>query len=447
MEYLTDKIEFFDGIIRFNPFLLFLNIILIFHFCYTLWKRYKQTGIILNFWHLFIFKLIFLNMLIMYPFHGSFENKQSIDTLVFHVDKFMDLAYIISITGYFCFLLGGVFYSKILYKKLNTINHSNFNSFIYNNIVNNYSSKLLLFLSLGLLILLMSFSIPKGVLFDPRSMFLKDSSIRPIYNFVLSVYPISVIFFGLRTIEYDGFYNKLYFITLVVLSTFLGTRNAMLEPLVLLFFCYYLKNYSKIGIIKIISVFSIIILFALALSSLRENSFGRSNKFAEIIFGNHFSDTRDFALLLSHFDGIFLEGKTYLAGMMVFVPRKFSEFREEWSWGIWTAKNMGFVDPAFPGYRPGFFGEAYFNFGFIGVIIFSFISGCIIKRIDIKIINEFKSSNNVIKIYSYTIVSYIVLSCAMSVVFITLYIYCILMIVLALYRQIINFLTNKINTI
>ena len=48
------------------------------------------------------------------------------------------------------------------------------------------------------------------------------------------------------------------------------------------------------------------------------------------LFGNNFSDLRDFAWVYSAWDHVFWVGKTYLAALLAFVPRFASEFRDTW---------------------------------------------------------------------------------------------------------------------
>ncbi|APS29389.1 hypothetical protein NC16_06490 [Pectobacterium brasiliense] len=108
-----------------------------------------------------------------------------------------------------------------------------------------------------------------------------------------------------------------------------------------------------------------------------------------IAFGNSFSDLRDFAWVYSYWDREYLMGKTQLAGLLAFVPSSISDFRQDWNIGRWTASLVGFDPNIHPGLRMGFFGESYFNFGYLGVFLFGLVSGGILGRQD-KILEKIK---------------------------------------------------------
>jgi hypothetical protein len=78
-------------------------------------------------------------------------------------------------------------------------------------------------------------------------------------------------------------------------------------------------------------------------------------------------------------------GKTYLAALTAFVPRFASEFRDAWGTGAATAITLGLDPHVHPGVRPGAFGEGYFNFGLIGVLVVGLAIGMIVRRVDIDV--------------------------------------------------------------
>jgi oligosaccharide repeat unit polymerase len=125
---------------------------------------------------------------------------------------------------------------------------------------------------------------------------------------------------------------------------------------------------------------------AIFLDALRRPDFSLQRTLAGsmlgIFYGNSFSDVRDFAVVLSFWDGKFLWGKTYLAGLMAFVPQTLSSFRAQWSIGVVTATLVGFDPTSHPGLRTGISGEAYLNFGIPGVVAVGLIAGAIIRLVD-----------------------------------------------------------------
>ena len=102
----------------------------------------------------------------------------------------------------------------------------------------------------------------------------------------------------------------------------------------------------------------------------------------ELFYGNHLSDTRDFAWVLAFWDGDYVLGKTYLAGLFSFIPRFLSEFRQEWALSLYTNRLVGFDPSLHAGLRPGLFGEVYFNFSLIGVFCLGLILGYFLRYAD-----------------------------------------------------------------
>lgn len=105
----------------------------------------------------------------------------------------------------------------------------------------------------------------------------------------------------------------------------------------------------------------------------------------EFIYGNTFSDIRDGAYVLKGYKNIFksdlLFGKTYLAGALTFIPSKILTFKNTWLYGNFTTHYLfGWV--GHNGLRGGNALEAFLNFGFVGVIIFSIIQGWILGYLE-----------------------------------------------------------------
>ncbi|PAD22649.1 hypothetical protein [Terribacillus saccharophilus] len=115
--------------------------------------------------------------------------------------------------------------------------------------------------------------------------------------------------------------------------------------------------------------------------------------FDSILYGNNFSDLRDFAWLLSGFQDSFLNGKTYLAALLTFLPSSISEYRSEFSYARATLKFVG-IDPDHrAGLRGGIFAKSYFNFGTIGVMLASIVIGFPLRYLDVKM-KEYMSKGN-----------------------------------------------------
>jgi hypothetical protein len=136
-------------------------------------------------------------------------------------------------------------------------------------------------------------------------------------------------------------------------------------------------------------VISVILLGGLYLGSARAGQYSLSDFFAlvgvALVYGNNFSDLRDFAWVDALWDHKLWIGKTYLAALTAFVPRFISEFRDAWGTGAATAITLGLDPHVHPGVRPGAFGESYFNFGLPGVVIVGLAMGVIFRRVDIDV--------------------------------------------------------------
>ncbi|MEO7030703.1 MAG: hypothetical protein ABI147_15005 [Acidobacteriaceae bacterium] len=153
-------------------------------------------------------------------------------------------------------------------------------------------------------------------------------------------------------------------------------------------------------------------LFAvMLLDALRNPHFSLGNVLTSfgfsIFYGNSFSDTRDFAIILSYWDGHLMLGKTYLAGLIAFIPRFVSSFRDTWAIGVVTARLAGFSPLEHPGLRVGLFGEAFLNFGMAGVILVGLFSGMVVRLIDLRVkqsLAELPRSG--VRVYAYFILAY-----------------------------------------
>jgi hypothetical protein len=123
-----------------------------------------------------------------------------------------------------------------------------------------------------------------------------------------------------------------------------------------------------------------------------------------LLYGNSFSDLRDFSLVLSFWNGHFWLGKTYLAAAFSFVPRFMSTYRDTWSIGVVTATMVGFDPKVHPGLRPGIFGESYLNFGYFGVAMMGLLMGVVLRKVDLGVKNAVRATQPSIgRAFSYTV--------------------------------------------
>ena len=238
-------------------------------------------------------------------------------------------------------------------------------------------------------------------LFNEGRGFFYRQSYSPIYQGLDELLLSYGLYYGLRYV----YYRKSLFYLIVTVMTLLFTGNrgpvvvSVLAPLII-FHLYHLPQTEKnekmiqkgvghilskktlFGFSKLLQVtflFLILLAVGLALSAIRA---GKETSIEQIIqelfYGNTFSDIRDGTMILIRFDkkfyNTFLWGKTYLAGLISFIPSYLSEFRSTWSSGRFTAYTLFGYETHF-GIRGGNSMEAYLNFGLPGVAITSVIEG------------------------------------------------------------------------
>jgi hypothetical protein len=176
---------------------------------------------------------------------------------------------------------------------------------------------------------------------------------------------------------------------------FFGARSSILSIYIGIIFCYLVKLRNRINLLKIIGGAFLSIMLVMYLGNVRSGQYSLSEFFAGalfmLLFGNTFSDLRDFAWVYSAWDHVFWDGKTYLAAFFSFIPRVASEFRDHWGLGVATARTVGFDPAVHPGLRPGIFGEGFFNFGLFGVVAVGLMLGIVIRRVDIDVKRAFAS--------------------------------------------------------
>lgn len=363
--------NFFNGFLRFNPYFMLMNLAVLLLFTYSYIKMYKEKGRVIDYWHFISLQFFVIPVFLMYPFNASPGNIMSAGSTYFIIEPFVNFAYLITMVGYFSFLLGGsIAGSHVL--RLNPARK------LEVGLGNNFT---VLLFSIGLVVLLMIFILfqyySKNI-FDPRAFFMEYPKYRPIYNFLLSCFKAIVIILGMLYIDK----RKRSYLTVLALVCFLGfslgTRGSVIDPICFMFFVFFIISGGKIKIWHT-ALFSVaVIIVIVLLGALREGSVDRI--FAGIVYGNTFSDTRDFAWVLSHWNFDYVYGKTYFSGIISFIPSSMSEYREVWSISRYTNKFVGFNSFIHPGLRTGKFGEPFFNFGILGVSLMGVCLGFVLKR-------------------------------------------------------------------
>lgn len=210
------------------------------------------------------------------------------------------------------------------------------------------------------------------------------SGIRPLMNLWQSVLSVSVPFCVCYMLWRRSPVVILASLLVVMASFYTGQRTVSLINLII-GICAYLA-YRKQGRLTVQGqVVFVVGCVALLLSSALvyqvrsgdqiDISLAISSFYNDFAFGNQFSDIRDFAWVLSGYDGTPLQGLTYLAGLASVVLPADAPLRAEFAIGRWTLWTAGLDTNAHGGLRMPFFAEFYFNFGMVGMLVLTPVLG------------------------------------------------------------------------
>ncbi len=223
--------------------------------------------------------------------------------------------------------------------------------------------------------------------------FYYNTAISPVYLALNELMLIYSLYFGVRAIYGKKDYVK--FLIAVLTLMFTGNRGPVLVSVLVPIAMLFLYGTGKAGtanglgakkLFKLLLLFLAVGFFGLALGFLRDGrDFDLKGIFSDLLYGNTFSDIRDGAFILSGFEkkfgGDFLYGKTYLAGIISFIPSGLSQFRLEWSYGRMTTYMLFGWENHF-GLRGGNAMEAYMNFGYFGVFFFGILQGVLYAQLE-----------------------------------------------------------------
>ncbi|MEJ9225047.1 O-antigen polymerase [Priestia aryabhattai] len=349
---------------------------------------------------------IFIPLVLMYPF--AFSKKNIVSTGVNAYNQYLseiNKVFIISLIGILFFSLGCYVASKTkinskLFKELS-------NAYCYT-----FSNKKNLTLYFGCLVLIFLFMFKLGFFqnyFGGRSFAMQNTSLRPISNFF---YSAGTVFLMITLTRYYDEKSKLvlfYIIFSLAMALTSGTRGAVLNSIMLFVFMYYninAKDPSRANIFKLFAGGLVLLTAAMYLGDARQEQY---NLFValvhagdKILYGNNFSDLRDFAWVTAYWNNELQYGKTIISGYLSFIPSSLFPLRSQWGLGIFTVTTIGYDTSIHPGLRPGIFGESYFNFGIIGVCLSSFLYGLVVnivsKHVQEIIYNSFSKKEIIYKV-------------------------------------------------
>lgn len=264
-----------------------------------------------------------------------------------------------------------------------------------------WTSSALIWLSLGVVTMLlapfalMSFAGLADGAAGARAVALRVPAIRPLYHIVATVLPILLSMVLL--LAHERRRRSLWVVALLLfgLATLTGSRAAaftgvLTAVLATLAHRSLHRDVPRRTLVRYALLAVPAMLLILYLGEIRHGRFNPLTTVANfaslLLYGNNFSDLRDFAWVLAYWNEELFLGRTQLAGVLGLIPTVLSSFRAEWGFGRVTTNMTGItfgeVDASHPGLRPGMFGESYLNFGFVGVIAAGLLLGWICARLD-----------------------------------------------------------------
>ena len=345
-----------------------LNII---YFGYYFWRYLKKGTFSLDTY--FITFSLYISIVFLFPFTFSKANG-FMATGGFHdiYAPFLEQAFYICAFGIGTFALGGVFARtsklklpgyKLVAESLRTF----------------WVTKVGLFATTCVVLALLAFMFILGFeVGNARSTAMARPALRPLYN----LFHVLVPFVALNALVYAyGRSSRPFYLVglfLAGVGLFGGTRAASIGVLVSFVAIIMISKKYKGLLLPVLAFLSLLVL-AVYIGGFRSGVYDLA-KVKEtpllVLYGNNLSDLRDFAWVLSGWDGHFVWGKTQLAGFLSFIPSSLFEFRSVWSWGVFSTTTAGLSNVAeHAGLRATIFGESYFNYGLVGVGVSGFLTG------------------------------------------------------------------------
>lgn len=213
--------------------------------------------------------------------------------------------------------------------------------------------------------------------FDLKTSALGAEEIRPLSNFfVMSYGPIAMYALLVCWLKFRIRSAVVVAFLLVALESISGARGAMLGPVFTIGLIWAGRRRGQVKIATALVAVGLLGSTVIAVEAAKGTS-GDVTAMDRILYGNDFSDVRDFAHILSKWDRHELHGKTYAAGLLGFIPRTVMPFRQQYAFATYFNEVVGFKKDSHGGLRPGPFGEAYLNFGIPGVVVMGVLQGLI----------------------------------------------------------------------
>ena len=411
--------------------LYFIDCVAVSLFVISYYRNCYRKGYRIDFWHIQLLLVCVMPNMLMFPFAGSEGNALVLGQDYEAVAAAVPTVFVVTMVGYLAVLAGGSLWrlhvgvgARHAAEKLLAILPRCSMMMMSTRSILVFQALLCLTMQAG--ILAFNYS-QNGFNFNLRSLGFENPTLRPIIQ-IISFY--SSIIGSHCLARYVDRKETMLLVCNVALAFGLllfGSRGGLLTIYIGVGICSFIKLREKLSVTRLVFIACVIVAAVLYLGNVRAGQYSISQVFANAIFlvlyGDNFSDLRDFAWVYSAWNHSFWFGRTYLAALIAFVPRVASSFRDIWGIGAATAATVGFDPQVHPGLRPGSFGEGYFNFGMVGVVAVGMMMGLIFRRVDIDVKRVFASSSpSMMKAFASTMLLNVAATCAMSVNSSTLYV-------------------------
>jgi oligosaccharide repeat unit polymerase len=356
----------------------------------------RKRGEVWSLFHGFWFFSLVIPICITGLYASSLRNKDTIGSVIEGLQPWVDLAFFISCIGSLAVFAGHYVALSIgrkrplLWRKLNWLNW-NFDVFSGNKVV----LIGILFVALSFMgCLVLVFGVETILSLNLRGAFLGyegNAVLRPVYNFLFAgLVPFAFLLVTLALRRYSNVLPYLGLGILLIVGVFAGTRGAVLWPIVVGISLWIIAARSRLVMLVGIILAPVLLFMAVYLGHIRSGETSVYNAAEGAVdnlkYGNEFSDVRDLGWILSGWDGEYRLGRTYVAASLSFVPSEYLPWRR-YNGMVWQMTGpLGLLDGGHAGLRPGVFGEAYLNFGFVGVILMGLFLGYLITRLDLNLL-------------------------------------------------------------
>jgi oligosaccharide repeat unit polymerase len=392
---------------------LLVRVVPLFFVLQFLWSYYRtcwSKGYKLDVWHISLGQMLVV-IVLMQPFARSSLNVFALGPInVLHMQPFVTPAALISDLGYVFVLIGGGAWRVRLGVGLRRTSSALLNGPVRLSLMILSSRRLMLVMTAFTLALMLGvltvYFRMAGFGFDLSGVEIQAPTLRPVAQ--LS---------GFLGMLMAGYLLERFLVTrersMLVLALcvsglllFYGSRTVVLGAAMnaAVVYLVFLRKRLRLSIMAI--AMFLVLLFSSLLGALRSGTYSFLSSLERlgvyIAYGNSFSDLRDFAVILSYWNHKYLYGVTYVAGFVSFVPRFLLPFRDKYAIGVVTATMAGFLPTEHPGLRVGTFGEAYLNFGLLGVAALGLLIGCLLRLLDMRVKQELRvNAKPTLLTYSY----------------------------------------------